>query len=142
MKLNFLNRCIGIQNGGDKHLFSDDNPETTLKGLGFKNKQKAIDSIILIEKTFSDMRDKQRIHGCSPKKLRPRYYLDTKEAVEKFYLQQKMYRVLGLLNRAKMISYRYPKEDILEAIEVLQKWMDEYREIIKKYIGIHYIKCE
>ena len=32
-------------------LYSDDNPKTTIKGFGYKNKQKAIDTIELVEKT-------------------------------------------------------------------------------------------
>ena len=127
--------------GGDLHLFTNDNPETTLKGLGFKNKEIAIQSIIKIESTFSILRDKQKINTCSPKNLRPRYFLDSEKIIDKFYLQQKMYRVLGLLNRAKIVSHRYPKNDILEAIEILQKWMDEYRIIIQKYSGLVYHKC-
>ena len=33
-------------------LYSDDNPKTTIKGFGYKNKQKAIDTIDLVEKTL------------------------------------------------------------------------------------------
>jgi hypothetical protein len=82
-----------ITQGGNLQLFTDDNPETTLKGLGFKNKEKVIESISLIEYTFSKLRDKQVVNTCSPEFLRPRYYLDSKEIIEKFYLQQKMYGV-------------------------------------------------
>lgn len=127
--------------GGDFHLFTDNHPETTLKNLGFKNRQKAVESILKIEKTFSYMRDIQKINTCSPENLRPRYFLDSKKIIEKFYLQQKMYRVLGLLNRAKILVLRYAKTDILEAIEILQKWLDEYKVKIQKYSGLVYKKC-
>ena len=130
-------RCLG----GDLHLFTNDNPETTLKGLGFKNKEKALESIALIEITFSKLRDEQILNTCSPLNLRPRYLLDSKEAIEKFYLQQKMYRVLGLLNRAKIIYNKYPKESLLEAISVLEEWMGEYRNAIQKYKKTKYNKC-
>ena len=34
------------------NLYTDDNPETTLKGLGFKNKEIAIKSIKIVENYF------------------------------------------------------------------------------------------
>lgn len=132
-----LVQCLG----GNLNLFTDDNPETTLKGLGFKNKEKAIESIETIEFIFSKLKVEQIVNTCSPEFLRPRYYLDSKEIIEKFYLQQKMYRVLGLLNRAKIVSNRYPKNDILEAIDVLERWMDEYKVKIGTYKKLKYKPC-
>ncbi len=132
-----LVQCLG----GNLNLFTDDNPETTLKGLGFKNKEKAIESIETIEFIFSKLKVEQIVNTCSPEFLRPRYYLDSKEIIEKFYLQQKMYRVLGLLNRAKIVSNRYPKNDILEAIDVLERWMDVYKVKIGTYKKLKYKPC-
>ena len=36
-------------------LYSDDNPKTTIKGFGYKNKQKAIDTIDLVEKLIEEL---------------------------------------------------------------------------------------
>ncbi len=127
--------------GGNNHLFSNDNPATTLRGLGFKNKDIALQSIQKIEEVFSRLRDKQKINTCSPKFLRPRYLLDSEAIIEKYYLHQKMYRVLALLNRANTVKYRYPKEGIIEAIEVFRQWMKEYHILIQKYAHVHYSKC-
>jgi hypothetical protein len=123
------------------HLFTDDNPETTLKGLGFKTREKTIKSIKLIEDTFSNLKKNQQINTCSPLNLRPRYILDSQRAIEKFYLQQKMYRVLGLLNRAKTIYSRYPKDTLKESIQILKNWMNEYHKVIRKYKDIKLKKC-
>lgn len=127
--------------GGDLHLFTDDNPETTLKGLGFKTLDKTKNSIVLIEKTFSNLRDKQEIGGCSPNNLRPKVFLETSKHIDKFYLQQKMYRILGLLNRAKIIYKRYPSDELKKSIELLEEWMADYHISIKKYNDIKLKKC-
>jgi hypothetical protein len=45
-------RKKGQPAGSDKHsdLYTDENPEGTIHGLGFKDKQKALDSIDIIKK--------------------------------------------------------------------------------------------
>jgi hypothetical protein len=116
--------------GGNNHLFSDDNPETTLKGLGYKDRKTAIHSIKKIEETFSRMRNEQKVNTYSPNNLRPRAFLDSKKAIERYYLKQKMYRILALLNRLKVT-----KKPNTEAMELFQKWMKEYRVQMDKLLG-------
>lgn len=128
--------------GGDLQLFTNNNPETTIKGLKFKNKELALESIEKIELIFTTLQHQQRINTSSPTWLRPRYFLHSQEIIEKFYLQQKMYRVLGLLNRAKSVYNRTLKKNILQSIEVFLTWMTQYHRSIQKYKNHYYIRIQ
>jgi plasmid stabilization system protein ParE len=112
------------------NLFTDDNPETTLHGLGFKNKETAVRSIKRIETHFNKLRDQQQIPGNSPHNLRPRTFLSDNKNRYRFYQRQKMTRVIGLLNRAKSLVKRTHRpqkiKEFNQAIEVLEGWMDCY----------------
>ena len=105
------------------HLFTDDYPETTLKGLGFSNLKKTKSSIAKIESYFSKREEQQKIPGI-PKKLRPVKKLTTKAESSRYFQNQKMYRVLGLLNRAKVMVKRIKeKENIEKSILLLEDWV-------------------
>ena len=109
------------------NLFTDDNPKTTVTNLGFKNKQKALESIHIVEKHFNLLEKKQKIPGYTPKNVLPKKYLETVEESKHYYKVQKKYRILGLLNRAKtMIKKKNinPEsvKNIKEAIKVLEKY--------------------
>lgn len=112
------------------NLFTDDNPETTLHGLGFKNRMVALKSIDMIEEHFNQKFLEQKIPGMSPNNLRPQTYLADSHAALIFYQRQKMTRVIGLLNRAKSLVKRtrrpQKKKDFSQAIQVLLRWMDHY----------------
>jgi len=109
------------------NLFTNDNPETTIKGLSFKTKKDTIMSIHKIESIFNNLKKHQKINQYSPPNLKPITYFDTKKSIEKYYLKQKMYRILGLLNRAKVIYKRYPNNELKGSISILQSWMDDYK---------------
>lgn len=111
------------------NLFTDDNPKTTVKNLGFKNKEKAIESINIIENHFNLLQKKQKIPGYSPNNLLPKKYIKTKKECNNYYMIQKKYRVLGLLNRAKTIIKKNNNineksvKNINEAIKILNKYI-------------------
>lgn len=77
----------------NKSLYEDKHPKTSLKGTGFKNKEKALDTIKLV-------------------KAKPKTY--------QFQVINTMY------NRAKYHPHR--TEDMLEAMKVFKKWLDEYNQ--------------
>ena len=115
------------------NLYTDDNPETTIKGLGFKNELKAKETIQIVEYYFNKLEKKQKIPGYSPLNLRPKVYLSNQIENKKYYLKQKMYRVLGMSNRAKGMIHRVKNpEDILKAIKIFDKWLAQYKNKIKK----------
>jgi hypothetical protein len=112
------------------NLFTDDNPETTLHGLGFKNKGVALASLDMIENHFNYLYKKQKIPSMSPKNIRPKEYLDNPNSALVFFQRHKMTRVIGLLNRAKSLIKRTLNPDKImdmgEAIHVLGNWMTSY----------------
>jgi len=126
--------------GGNYHLFTDDNKETTLHGLGFSTLEKSKNSIRKIETYYNTLKKNQQINKYSPKNLRPRVYLDSKQHIEKFYMHQKMYRVLGLLNRAKTIHQRYPNPELEKSFNIFRIWMKKYHKNMLKYAHIKFIK--
>jgi hypothetical protein len=103
-------------------LFTDDNPSTTIQGLGFKTPEITRESIKIIEKVLNRMRNEQKI-GYSNRKLRPCEKLDSQQMIDRYYKKQKMYRALGLLNRAKVIFKRYPSNNLKLSIKILEKYM-------------------
>lgn len=113
------------------NLYTDDNKHTTLKGLKFKDKKAAKESIQKIEDYFDNMYSKQKIPAYSNKKTLPKKYLETKSEAKRYYKIQKMYRVLGLLNRAKSMLERVDSEDIEDSVEVFEKWMKKYKNSVK-----------
>jgi hypothetical protein len=106
------------------NLFTDDNPETTIKGLKYSNKIAAKKSIEIVEKHFNSLLKQQKIPGNSPANLRPKKTLNTREEATRYFEIQKMYRILGLRNRAKVHS-KHP--DIHEAFMVFDAWMKNYK---------------
>ena len=116
-------------------LYSDTNKRTTLKGLGFKNKEIAKHSINKINLYFDNLYFNQKIPNYSSNKTLPKKYLSTKKEACMYYSTQKMYRVLALLNRAKSMLDRIENvnsiHNIEEAINVFEKWMSKYQNKIK-----------
>lgn len=110
-----------------EHLFTDDNPETTLGGLGFKTPQKTMESIQKIEEYFNHLEQEQSIGNWTPPNVRPREFIDSIAKRHQYYRKQKMYRVLGLLNRAKVIYARSGGDNILASIQILEEWMRLYK---------------
>ena len=84
-------------------LYSDDNPKTTLKGLGFKNEDKAKETIEKVEKYFDKLMKKQKINSYTPDNVLPKKLLTTKKEIKKYYQLQKMYRIT---RRSKLIITR------------------------------------
>ena len=72
------------------NLYTDDNPKTTLKGLGFKNKEVAIKSIQIVESYFNQMYMDQKIPGITPDNVLPKKKLNNKRDAKKYYQKQKM----------------------------------------------------
>ena len=106
------------------NLYTDDNPETTIKGLGFKNKEKALHTVETVEKYFESLKKSQKIPGLTPEKVRPQKLLQSKEDANKYYQTQKWYRIMGMLNRARGMIYRVNnKKDIMEAMIVFEDWI-------------------
>ena len=110
------------------HLFTDDNPETTLKGLGFKTPEKTLNSIKLIEEYFDNLEKTQKLNSYTPNNVRPKQYLQTIDEIHYYYRKQKMYRILGLLNRAKVIYKKTGSDNILASIDILMDWMENYKK--------------
>ena len=110
------------------HLFTDDNPETTLSGLGFKTPQRTLESIERVENYFDDLEKQQELGQWTPPKTRPREFIETKYQRHQYYRKQKMYRILGLLNMAKVVFRKTKSTDIFVSIKILEEWMEHYRE--------------
>lgn len=110
------------------NLYTDDNPKTTLSGLGFKNKKKAIETIQKVEKYFEIMKQNQVIPGYTPDSVLPKEFISTKNQLNKYYNKQKMYRILGMSNRAKGMIHRInTPENIIDAMIVFEKWLQNYK---------------
>ena len=109
------------------NLFTDDNPKTTIKGLGFKNIQITKKSIQLINNHFNSLKKSQKINDYTPKNLLPRHFVTNKKEIIIFYDKQKMYRILALLNRAKVIYKIYPTNELNKSIQILLIWMKKYK---------------
>ena len=115
------------------NLYTDDNPKTTLKGLGFKNEKTAIETVMKVEKHFELMKKIQPIPGMTPNNVLPKKQIKNKHDCEIYYERQKMYRILGMSNRAKGMLHRTKnKNDFLRAIKIFTKWMDQYKLNMKK----------
>tara|TARA_B100000925_G_scaffold291256_1_gene278691 strand:+ start:80 stop:595 length:516 start_codon:yes stop_codon:yes gene_type:complete len=109
------------------NLYTDDNPETTLKGLGFKNALKALETIRIVEKYFDKLEKSQKIPGFTPKCVLPKTYINNKIESKKYYQKQKLYRILGMQNRAKgMVNRIKNNKNILLAIDIFQNWLDKH----------------
>ena len=112
------------------NLYTDDNPKTTLKGLGFKNKEIAIKSIKIVENYFDQMYARQKIPGITPDNVLPKQMLNSKKDAKKYYQKQKMYRILGMLNRARgMINKIKNKKYMNQAIIIFENWMNKYKKL-------------
>jgi hypothetical protein len=118
------------------NLFSDDHPETTLHGLRFATPQLTLTSINKIENHFDHLLKVQFIPGY-PNSLRPKTYLTRRTQAISYYQNQKMYRVLGLLNRASSIYKNMGKnntpnikkmENIRQSITLLKKWINTHKK--------------
>ena len=113
------------------NLYTDDNPNTTLKGLGFKNKKVALNTIKLVENYFNKMLESQKIPGYTPDTVLPRFYISNHHEAKHYYEKQKMYRILGMMNRAKGMLLRVSetkRKNFNEAIQVFQSWMSKYKK--------------
>ena len=111
------------------NLYTDDHPETTLKGLGFKNKKIAKQTISKVEKYFNLLKKKQNIPDWTPNNVRPKIYIEDNNQNNSYYDKQKMYRILGMSNRAKGMIHRIKKnKKIKEAIQVFQEWLVNYKK--------------
>ena len=111
-------------------LYTDDNPKTTLKGLGFKNKEKAEETIKKVEEYFENMKKRQKKNNWTPDNVLPKKYLKTNKEINDYYQLQKMYRILGMNNRAKgMLKNTKNNDNLKEAIKVFDKWMKKYKNI-------------
>ncbi len=128
------------------HLFTDDNPETTVKGLKFKTLEDTKQSIQFIEFYFNQLRRNQKENESTPDNVLPKKVLKTKNEIITYYEQQKMYRIIGLLNRAKSIFKKYPNEELEKSIKLLEEWMQKYKNKINntnskpKQVNSYYIK--
>ena len=70
----------------------------------------------------------QNIPSYTPDNVLPKKYLDTKEGTIKYYKNQKMFRILGMRNRAKgMIRRVKNNKNFKEAIEIFDMWMKTYK---------------
>lgn len=108
------------------HLYTNNHPETTLKGLGFKNLNSAKDSVIKVEKYFNKLKKLQKIPGWTSTKTRPRKFISSKKLSNKYYQKQKFLRILGLNNRAKGMLNRVDKtktKKISNAIDIFNSWL-------------------
>ena len=109
------------------NLFTDDNPKTTIKGLGFKDIKTTKNSIKIINNHFDELKVKQKINSYTPKNLLPKQFITNKKEIIIFYDKQKMYRILALLNRAKVIYKIYPTNELNKSIQILLVWMKKYK---------------
>lgn len=109
------------------NLYNDLNKQTTVHGLGFKDKAIAVESIKKVENYFEKLYKKQKIPGYTSKVTLPKRYLNTKQESKKYYRTQMMYRILGLRNRAQSMIERIKNKDsiknIKEAIIVFNKFL-------------------
>ena len=111
-------------------LYTDNNKNTTLKGLGYKDKQTAIRTIRKVEIYFNYMMSKQKVPGWTPDNVLPKKYIKNSSENKKYYSIQKMYRILGMSNRAKGMVNRVKKNKGLEdAIRVFKVWLDNYKKM-------------
>ena len=109
-------------------LYTDNNKKTTLKGLGYKNRQIALETIRKVEIYFNYMKGQQKIPGWTPNNVLPKKYLSNKNELERYYEIQKMYRILGMSNRAKGMVNRVKKnKGLKEAIAVFKIWLEQYK---------------
>lgn len=112
------------------NLFTDDNPKTTLKGLGFKTPEISKQSIKLVEEYFNSRLKKQKIPG-TPKNLLPTQRLNDREESIRYFANQKMTRILGLANRAKSVikntNNKIKQENLQASIDILENWIDKHR---------------
>jgi hypothetical protein len=114
-------------------LYTDKNPNTTLKGLGYRNELIAKKSINMIETYFNKMLKKQKPNTYTPNNVKPRIFINNKKENFNYYQKQKMYRVLGLLNRAKGMIHRITNNiDMIQAIKIFELWMKKYKKINDK----------
>ena len=109
-------------------LYTDNNPKTTLKGLGFKNKKIAKETIQKVEEYFDNMIRIQlkTIPSYTPDNVLPKKYLTSKDETMKYYRNQKMYRILGMRNRAKGMLHRVKdNKDFKGAMKIFDEWLDK-----------------
>jgi len=106
------------------NLYTDDNPHTTIKGLGFKNAEKAISTISIVENHFDQALKRQKIPGYTPDNLLPKKYINNKKDAILYYKRQKYFRIIGMRNRAKgMIKKTKKPEDLINAILIFDEWI-------------------
>ena len=129
------------------NLYTDDNAQTTLSGLGFKNNKKAIETIQKVEKYFDMMNKNQVIPGYTPDSVLPKEIIFNTKQSNQYYNRQKMYRILGMSNRAKGMIHRVKTpQNLIDAILVFEKWLQNYKlrqlgGMIKSEQSTSFCKC-
>lgn len=109
------------------HLYTDDHPHTTVRGLGYKNAQVARQTIHKVEQYFDAKQRWQRVPGWTPRTCRPRRYLRTKKSCTRYYRTQQTYRILGMCNRARGSLRRSNHPNALRgAIRVFEQWLAQH----------------
>ena len=96
------------------NLYNDLNKNTTVKGLGFRNKEVALDSIDIVEDYFDKLYKNKKYQDILVLKLYPEKYIKTKKESKDYYDTQKMYRILGLHNRAKSMIERIKNKESIK----------------------------
>lgn len=122
-------------------LFTDDNRDFTIYGLSYKNKESAIKSIEKIDRVLDTIASSIELNTCSPSFIRPVYHIHTRNQLDKYILIQKMYRVLALNNRAKVLYNRTGNNNIKAAIDIFSLWLKQYKNLILKLKQVQLIKC-
>lgn len=119
-----------------KNLYTDDNPQTTLGGLGYRDVDAALETIERVETHFDRLLTEQIVPGWTPENVLPREYLSNGSECQAYYKKQKMYRILGMRNRAVGMVDRLKNEarqkEMQEAIVVFDEWLRLYRESLRK----------
>ena len=88
---------------------------------------------MIVENYFESMKKIQKIPAMTPYNVLPKKLIKNKLECEIYYERQKMFRILGMSNRAKGMLHRTKnKNDFLEAIKIFKKWMDQYKLNMKK----------
>lgn len=114
-------------------LYNDQNKNTTVKGLRFKDKSAAKNTIKIVDSHFKKLKEKQKIPGHTPDNLLPRRYLSNRNELRDYYNTQAMYRILAMRNRAYSMLDRTENEDSIDnlsdAVDIFDDWLDKYKKI-------------
>ena len=74
------------------------------------------------------MKKNQLIPGYTSDSVLPKEFISTKKQSNEYYNKQKLYRILGMSNRAKGMIHRVKKsENLIDAIVIFDKWLQNYK---------------